>query len=124
MAKVNNYESMFILNANLSKDETDKLIEKFQTLLTSKQAEVAKVERMGKRKLSYEVHGQEEGFYCLFQFKSSGEAVHELERQFRFSDQVIKFQTLKILPLRVLKVKKPKVKNPLAAPAPAAPAHA
>lgn len=114
MDQVMPYESMFILNAILSKEDTDKLIDKFQALLTGLAAEISKVERLGKRKMAYEVKGQEEGFYVLFNFRSKTAAVNELERQFRFSDQVLKFQTLKVLPLRPLKVK---IKKPRAAAA-------
>jgi small subunit ribosomal protein S6 len=116
MDSLSQYESMFILHPNLGKEDTDKLVDRFQALLTGQAAEIIKLERLGKRKLAYEVNGQEEGSYCLLQFRSKASAVEELERQFRFSDQVIKFQTLKAVKQRVIKLKKPKP-APAAAPA-------
>jgi small subunit ribosomal protein S6 len=110
MSLKNNYESMFILLPTLSKDETDKLIERFQNVLAGQHGEVAKIERLGKRKLAYEIKGQQEGFYVLFQFKAPGAAVHEFERQLRLTDSVLKHQTLLQEPLRQLKVKVKKVK--------------
>ena len=113
MSQKNNYESMFILLPTLSKDETDKLIERFQNVIATQTGEVTKVERLGKRKLAYEIKAQQEGFYVLFQFKAPGAAVHEFERQMRLTDSVLKHQTLIVEPLRQLKVKAKKVK-PLA----------
>ncbi len=110
MTTSSNYECMFILDQNLSKEDTEKAIEKFHHLLTGMGSEISKVERLGKRKLAYEVKGQQEGFYCLLQFKAAGQAVHELERQFRLSDAVVKFLIFRVEPPRVLKVKKPKPK--------------
>lgn len=112
MGLKNNYECMFILLPTLSKDDTDKLIERFQAIITGAAGEVAKVERMGKRKLSYEIAGQQEGFYVLLQFKTEGSVVFELERQMRLTDQVMKFQTLIQQPVRQLKIKAKKVKAP------------
>jgi small subunit ribosomal protein S6 len=113
MSQKNNYESMFILLPTLSKDETDKLIERFQNVIATQTGEVTKVERLGKRKLAYEIKAQQEGFYVLFQFKAPGVAVFEFERQMRLTDSVLKHQTLIVEPLRQLKVKAKKVK-PLA----------
>jgi small subunit ribosomal protein S6 len=110
MAQKNNYESMFILLPNLSKDETDKLVDRFQAVLTGLGADVTKVERLGKRKLAYEIGGQQEGFYVLFLFKADGPSVLEVERQFRLTDAVLKFQTLIMHPLRQLKVRVKKAK--------------
>jgi small subunit ribosomal protein S6 len=125
----NNYECMFIIQPNLSKDDTDKLIEKFQALLVSLGAEMARTDKMGKRKLAYEVRGQQEGFYCLFQFKAEGSAMAELERQLRLSDPVIKFLIFKTDPMAaVVPLGKPasrpsfETHAPRPAPAPVAPA--
>jgi small subunit ribosomal protein S6 len=120
MSQKNNYECMFILMPTLSKDETDKLIERFQNVLATQNGEVVKVERLGKRKLAYEIKAQQEGFYVLFQFKAPGAAVLEYERQLRLTDSVLKYQTLIVQPLRQLKVKVKKVK-PVAEAAVAAP---
>jgi small subunit ribosomal protein S6 len=120
MSQKNNYESMFILLPTLSKDETDKLIERFQNVIATQTGEVTKVERLGKRKLAYEIKAQQEGFYVLFQFKAPGAAVHEFERQMRLTDSVLKHQTLIVEPLRQLKVKAKKLKPlPEAVEAPA-----
>jgi small subunit ribosomal protein S6 len=127
----NSYECMFIIQPNLSKDDTDKLIDKFQALLVTLGADVARVDKMGKRKLAYEVRGQQEGFYCLFQFKAEGTAMAELERQLRLSDPVIKFLIFKTDPtLATMPLGKPAPRPmtestvPAPAPAPVAPAPA
>ena len=46
---------------------------------------------MGKKKLAYEVKKNKEGFYTLINFESKPDAIAELERIYRITDEVIKF---------------------------------
>ncbi len=46
---------------------------------------------MGKRKLAYEIKKQKEGFYIVFKFEAKPELISELERNYRITDEVMKF---------------------------------
>ena len=50
---------------------------------------------MGKRKLAYEIKKNKEAFYVQFNFESKPEAITELERIYRITDDVLKFITIK-----------------------------
>ena len=113
MAKLTSYETMVILKPTLSKEETDKIIDRFQDLIKAQGGQVSKVDRMGKRRIAYEMKKNIEGFYGLYEFQAGPDVVAELERQLRLTDEVLKFQSLKQDPLALLPAKKP-------APAPAA----
>lgn len=95
MAKTQAYETMVILGPNLTKEEADKLVDKYADVIKAQGGEVSKIDRMGKRKIAYEMKKQAEGTYALIVFTSPGPAVAELERQMRLSDDVLKFQTLR-----------------------------
>ena len=95
MAKIQAYESMVILGPGLTKEEADKLIDKYADVIKAQGGEVSKIDRMGKRKIAYEMKKQAEGTYALIVFTGNGDAVAELERQMRLNDDVLKFQTLR-----------------------------
>ena len=56
---------------------------------------VEKIEKMGKRRLAYEVEKQREGHYVLFVIAANGDIVKECERRLRVMDQVIKYITVR-----------------------------
>ena len=87
---MNKYESVIIVNPNLEEESVKNLIKKFSDLINT-DGTVASVEEMGKRKLAYEIKKQKEGFYIVFKFEAKPELISELERNYRITDEVIKF---------------------------------
>ena len=84
-----NYETLFILNATLSEEDTAAAIEKFKELI-SQNGEVTKVNEWGKRKLAYLIDDMSEGYYVLIEFTSSPQLPSELERVFNISENVLR----------------------------------
>jgi small subunit ribosomal protein S6 len=90
------YETMFILRPEQDDEAYDALVEKFKGILESEGAEVTNVNRMGRRKLAYEVMKKfREGYYVLFNYAGGSNATDELERNFRISDDVIRYLIVK-----------------------------
>ena len=91
---MNKYESVIIVNPNLEEESIKNLIKKFSDLINS-DGNVTSVEEMGKRKLAYEIRKQKEGFYVVIKFEAKPELIAELERNYRITDEVIKFIVVK-----------------------------
>ena len=91
---MNKYESVIIINPNLEAESIKALIEKFSNLINSN-GTVSSVEEVGKKKLAYEIKKNKEGYYVVFKFESKPEAIAELERIYRITDEVIKFIVVK-----------------------------
>ncbi|MBR3696768.1 MAG: 30S ribosomal protein S6 [Clostridia bacterium] len=91
---MNKYEALFIINPNVEEAGIKELIEKFSTLINSN-GKVESVEEIGRKKLAYPVKKNLEGFYALINFESDGTIISELERNFRITDEVIKFIVIK-----------------------------
>ena len=91
---MNKYESVIIINPNVDEEGMKALISKFTDLINS-DGKVEKVDELGKRKLAYEVKKNEEGFYVVFYFEANTNLIAELERNYRITDEVIKFMTIK-----------------------------
>ncbi|MEG2137558.1 MAG: 30S ribosomal protein S6 [Oscillospiraceae bacterium] len=90
MAKLNaNYEATYILDPNLSEEDTAALVVKFKTLVEAQGATV-EVDEWGKRRLAYPINDLNEGYYVLMTFNSVPEVPAELDRVFRITDGVMR----------------------------------
>jgi small subunit ribosomal protein S6 len=89
------YETMYILRADLGEEETDKAIERYQSILRDQGAEIVETQHRGKRRLAYEIQRQREGIYIQMNYNSSGEAIAMMERAMRQSEEVLRYLTVK-----------------------------
>lgn len=92
---MNKYESVVIINPNVDEEGIKALIQKFVSLINS-DGKLEKADELGKRKLAYEVKKNREGYYVVFYFEANTSLISELERNYRITDEVIKFMTIKV----------------------------
>ena len=83
------YEVPYVLNPNLSEEETQAIVEKFKTLI-EQNGTIDEMEEWGKRKLAYEINYLTEGYYVLVKFTSGPEFPAELDRILGITDGVIR----------------------------------
>lgn len=91
-----NYEIMFIVNPNTPEEEIDKITTQMETVITSGGGEIQKSEKLGKRRLAYDVDKNREGFYVLLTIGANGDIIREVERRLRVIDSVIKYLTVRM----------------------------
>lgn len=89
------YEVMYIVRPDTTEEDLDKLVEGFNTVVTSGGGEVASSEKLGRRRLAYTVRKFNDGQYVLLTISADGKVVAELERRLRVTEQVIKFITVR-----------------------------
>jgi small subunit ribosomal protein S6 len=89
------YEVMFIIRPDVADEDLDKLIEGITTTVTGGGGEVKSAEKMGRRKLAYQIQRFNEGSYILLTIGADGKLVAELERRLRVIEQVIKYITVR-----------------------------
>jgi small subunit ribosomal protein S6 len=90
------YEVMFIVRPDVSDEDADKLITGFSTTVTNGGGVVKATEKMGRRKLAYQVRKFADGNYVLMTIEANGAVVLELERRLRVTEPVIKFITVRM----------------------------
>ena len=83
------YEVLYVLNPNLTEEETQAIVEKFKTLI-EQNGTVDEIKEGGKRKLAYEINYLTEGYYVLVKFTSGPELPAELDRILGITDGVIR----------------------------------
>ena len=91
---VNTYETMFIINAQLSDDEISTLAERFKNLIADN-GTIDAFDEWGKRKLAYPIDDMPEGYYVLCNFKSEPSFPLELERIYGITDGIIRSLVLR-----------------------------
>ena len=84
---INKYETIFIIDRDLTEEQTNDIVEKFKTLIASS-GTVDSVDVWGKRRLAYPINDKHEGFYVLINFSASPEFPKELDRVYGITDGV------------------------------------
>lgn len=92
---MNKYESVIIVNPNVD-EEGIKALEKKFTDIINNDGKLEKIDNLGKRKLVYEVKKNNEGIYLVLTFEANANLIEELQRNYRITDEVIKFIVIKI----------------------------
>lgn len=90
------YEIMFIVDLDLPEEEIDPLNAQVETVISDGGGRVLETEKMGRRKLAYEVDRRTEGFYVLLTVEADGDIVREVERRFRVMDSVLRYMTVRV----------------------------
>ena len=92
---MNKYESVIIINPSLEQEANKALIKKFEDLINT-DGKVEKIDELGKRKLAYEIKKNKEGYYVIYTFEAKPEMIAELERNYRITDDVMKFIVVRL----------------------------
>lgn len=83
------YEVMYIINPNLSEEDTAAVVAKFKDLV-EQNGTLDEMEEIGKRKLAYEINYISEGYYVLMKFTSAPDFPAELDRILGITDGIVR----------------------------------
>ncbi len=96
MAEKRVYEVVFIIDTETSEEDSTRLIDGLQRIVTDQGGVVTKNENMGRRTLAYKIGRKTEGHYVLFEVEGTGGEIAELERRMRVSDAVLRYMTVRV----------------------------
>jgi small subunit ribosomal protein S6 len=102
------YETIFILQPELSEDDIKSVTAKAQDVISSYKGECLRMDDWGIRKLAYPIKKSARGRYYYLRFDGESALIAELERRLRLDDKVLRYQSVNItdLPERVAPEKK------------------
>ena len=89
------YEALYIIRPNYEEEQYTAFVEKYNAVIQANGGEVIKVDPWGKRRLAYEIDKIREGFYVLVEFQGEADLPAELERNFRISDEIMRYLVVK-----------------------------
>jgi len=90
------YEVTYLLRPNLEEAEVDQRSSAVAEALKAAGGEVLEVEKLGKKRLAYEVDDVREGIYVVMRFRSGPLAARELERQLGLNEDVMRKILVKV----------------------------
>ncbi|MCI5836963.1 MAG: 30S ribosomal protein S6 [Veillonellaceae bacterium] len=89
-----NYEVMFIVKS-MEEEATEAIITRVQDLITRNGGTVNNLDRMGKKRLAYEVRKQTEGYYVLVEFSIEPAQIKEIDRVIKINENIIRHLIVK-----------------------------
>ena len=86
-----NYEVTYILRPQFDEAEVDERVTKIADQIRTIGGEVqGEIQKLGKRRLAYEIDDQREGNYAVMTFTADAAQAKELERQLRLNEDVLR----------------------------------
>lgn len=89
------YEIMYIIRPTLEEEARKALIEELNTIFTSRNSEVRKVDEWGMRDLAYEIDKHTKGYYVVLDVTANDEARTEFDRIARIREDVLRYLIIK-----------------------------
>ena len=93
---VRDYEAVFITAADLNSEEQAELLDRVRGFISRFEGQICREYFWGRRKLAYPIKKKDYGIYHLWYLSGDGAMLEELERQFGYSEQVIRAQIIKV----------------------------
>lgn len=91
---MNLYETTFILNPQADDATLDRQVKAISDLISSNGGKVVHEDRMGTRRLAYEIQGLTQGYYTSVYFEGAGDLPKVLDRHYRLEEPYIRHLTL------------------------------
>ena len=89
------FETILIFSDKLTEEEYEEKVKDYKKWFAGLPAARIRTEKMGKKKLAYDVRGCEHGYYAQFIYESTQDLVNtKLDLMLRKDDDVIKFITV------------------------------
>ena len=90
------YETIVIINPNLSEDEHKEVVKKYGDLIVKENGVIVKIDEWGKQRLAYELKRFDKGGYVLMEYCGAQDLTSALARALKLDDRILKFQTIKL----------------------------
>jgi len=94
---VTDYEVTYILRPSLEETEVDERANALAEDVKARGGElVGELEKMGKRRLAYEIDDVREGYYVVMKFRSEADQAKVLERRMRLNDAILRALVIRL----------------------------
>ncbi len=90
------YENVFIARQDLTETQVKDITSAFEKIITDEKGKIHKTEFWGLKSFAYKINKARRGHYILLELEAEADAVHEMERQMRLHEDVVRFQTIRI----------------------------
>ena len=89
------YETVFMSRQELNSKQVEQLTEDMTAFITQAGGKIHKVEQWGLMNLAYRINKSRKANYTLVEMEATPEALHEMERNMRLSEDVVRYMSIK-----------------------------
>lgn len=86
-----NYELLAIFKPSLDSEELDKEVEKITKEIESYKGSISSIDKMGRKKLAYDVQSYRDGYFTSMVISIPAEKVVDFKRNLKLNENVIRF---------------------------------
>ena len=90
------YEHVFLARQDVSPQQVDGLVEQYKAVIEAFGGKVGRVENWGLKSLTYRIKKNRKAHYALMDIEAPGAAIHEMERQMRINEDVLRYMTIAV----------------------------
>lgn len=95
MADRRQYEVMFIIDPRLEDQAIQTAVDRYVGVLTAQGGEATKVDHWGRRKMTFEMRHQSEGYYVVAEVQADPAAMVELDRVLGLADELMRHKIVR-----------------------------
>lgn len=89
------YETVFIARQELSEAQVKDITSHFSKVITDNGGKIHKTEFWGLRNFAYRINKARRGHYVLIELDTPAPALHEMERQMRLHEDIVRFLSVR-----------------------------
>ena len=89
-----NYELLSIIKPNIDSEEYDKIVAKIEEAIVALGGKVSSTEKMGRKKLSYDIKEFRDGYMVVQNFELEPNQIEKFRRQLKLNENVLRIMLL------------------------------
>ena len=90
------YELLSIIKPNIDTDEADKIIAKIEETIVGYNGNVIDTDKMGRKKLSYDIQNFRDGFFVTQKLQLPAEKIVDFKRQLKLNENILRTMFLEV----------------------------
>ena len=90
------YEHIFLARQDITAQQVDALVEQYKGVIESFGGKVGRIENWGLKSLTYRIKKNRKAHYALMDIDAPAPAIHEVERQMRINEDVLRYMTIAV----------------------------
>lgn len=90
------YEHVFLARQDMSAQQVDALVEQYKGVIEANGGKVGRIENWGLKSLTYRISKNRKAHYALMDIDAPAPAVHEMERQMRINEDILRYMTIAV----------------------------
>lgn len=90
------YEHVIIARPDISSAQVEEMVSSLTEKFAGLGGKVVKTEYWGLRNLAYRINKNRKAHYSLLQVDAPSDAIHEIERQHRINEDVLRYMSIRV----------------------------